>query len=215
MSFRRFSLLVVLFNLGVILWGAYVRATGSGAGCGDHWPMCNGVVVPRAPSAQTVIEFTHRATSGLALLLVVALLVWAFRAFGRGHPVRTGAVLSMLLMLSEAAVGAGIVLYRLVAGDTSHARAVVMSVHLVNTFLLLAALTLTAWWAHGRPALRLQGQGPVRGIVLGGEECGALAHRRTLFGAQAGAYPGGSCDQFVQDAPGFLAQPRGQRGVAL
>ncbi len=168
MSFRAYSLLVVLYNLGVILWGAYVRATGSGAGCGDHWPMCNGVVIPRAPSAQTAIEFTHRLTSGLALLSVLALLIWAFRRFEKGHRVRKGAAWTMGFMLSEAAVGAGIVLFRLVAEDTSVSRAVVMCLHLVNTFLLLAAMTLTTWWASEKPSFRLQGQGAARGIVLAG-----------------------------------------------
>ena len=84
---------VLAFNLLVIVWGAYVRATGSGAGCGDHWPLCNGAVVPRAPEAKTVVEFTHRLTSGLALLLVVGLVVWAFRAYPRRHAVRKGAML--------------------------------------------------------------------------------------------------------------------------
>ena len=69
----RFAWLVLAWNVVVILWGAFVRATGSGAGCGAHWPLCNGELVPRAPALETMIEFTHRATSGLALLLVLAL----------------------------------------------------------------------------------------------------------------------------------------------
>ena len=63
---------VLAYNVVVILWGAIVRATGSGAGCGSHWPLCNGVVLPNAEKASTLIEFAHRATSGIALLLVVA-----------------------------------------------------------------------------------------------------------------------------------------------
>lgn len=155
----RFARLVLLFTVGVVLWGAFVRATGSGAGCGRHWPRCNGVVIPRAPSAETLIEFTHRATSGLALLGVVALLWMTFRAFPRRHPARTGAVLSMVLMLTEAGVGAGLVLLELVAGNTSPWRAAWMAAHLTNTFLLLAAIALTAWWAGGGRAVRLRGQG--------------------------------------------------------
>src|SRR5215212_4090742 len=87
-AFRRFSLLALSFTLVVILWGAYVRASGSGAGCGSHWPTCNGQVIPRSPSAATVVEFTHRATSGLAFLLVLAQLVWALRLLPRGHGAR-------------------------------------------------------------------------------------------------------------------------------
>lgn len=147
--FARFAWGTLAYNVAVVLWGAFVRATGSGAGCGSHWPLCNGEVVPRAPRAETLIELTHRLTSGVALVAVVVLAVWAFRRFGRGHPVRLGAVLSLIFMLSEAAVGAGLVLFELVADNASMARALFMAVHLLNTFLLLAALTLTAHWASG------------------------------------------------------------------
>src|SRR3954462_104686 len=95
----------------VTLGGAYVRASGSGAGCGSHWPTCNGEVVPRAPALKTLIEFSHRATSGIALLLVLALVVFAFRTQPRGGVVRTGAVVSLLLVLGEALIGAGLVLF--------------------------------------------------------------------------------------------------------
>jgi heme A synthase len=140
---------VLLYNLGVIAWGAYVRATGSGAGCGAHWPLCNGEVVPRAAAVQTLIEFSHRLTSGLALVSVVVLFVWARRATRPGHPLRLGAALSLALMLSEALLGAGLVLFQLVADDASAARAVAVAAHLLNTFLLLAALTLSVYWASG------------------------------------------------------------------
>lgn len=154
---------VLAFNLLVIVWGAYVRATGSGAGCGDHWPLCNGAVVPRAAEAKTLVEFTHRLTSGLALLLVVALVVWAFRAYGRGHAVRKGAALSLVFIVVEALIGAGLVLLQLVADNASVARAVYLSVHLVNTFVLVGVLALTAWWASGGAAA--WGRGAWRGAL--------------------------------------------------
>jgi len=147
-SFRRFAWLVLLATLGVILWGAYVRASGSGAGCGSHWPTCNGDVIPRDPSVSTLVEFGHRASSGLVGLLVAAQLVWAFRVFGRGHLVRRAAVLSTLFLAAEALIGRGIVLSGLVAHDASMARAVSSSAHLVNTFLLVGSLTLTVCWAR-------------------------------------------------------------------
>lgn len=166
--FHRFAWGVLAFCVVVVLWGAFVRATGAGAGCGSHWPLCNGEVVPRAPAAATLIELTHRLTSGLALLGVVALAVGAFRLFPRGHAARSGAVASLVLMLTEAAVGAGLVLFELVAGNASLARALFMSVHLVNTFLLLAALTLTAHWIGGGGRLSLAGAGAGSlGVVLG------------------------------------------------
>lgn len=145
----RFAWAVLAYNIAVILWGAYVRATGSGAGCGEHWPLCNGVVIPRAPTTATIIEFSHRLTSGLALVGVVALLVWVWRECPSGHPARRGAAWTVFFMLTEAAVGAGLVLFQLVADNASMARALFMAVHLLNTFILLAWLTLTAWWLSG------------------------------------------------------------------
>jgi heme A synthase len=155
----RFSWSVLAYNVAVILWGAVVRATGSGAGCGSHWPLCNGVVVPRAPRIETIIELSHRLTSGLALVLVLALAVAVFRRRPKGDPARRAAAASVLLMLSEAAVGAALVLFRLVADNPSMARAMFMATHLVNTFFLLAALTLTAWFAGGGAPLRWRGHG--------------------------------------------------------
>jgi cytochrome c oxidase assembly protein subunit 15 len=148
----RFAWIVVLSTLVVILWGAFVRATGSGAGCGAHWPLCNGEALPRAAEVATIIEFTHRATSGLALLALVALVVAVWRHRPAGHPARTAAGWSMLFMLTEAGVGAGLVLFELVADNQSMARALFMAVHLANTFLLIGAMTLTARWLEDRPS---------------------------------------------------------------
>jgi|RhiMethySRZTD1v2_1073278.scaffolds.fasta_scaffold00079_32 heme A synthase len=145
-SLVRFAWFVLAYNVAVILWGAYVRATGSGAGCGNHWPLCNGEVVPRAPQLATLIEFSHRLSSGLALIAIAVLVIWIFRACPSRHPARLGAVLSAILILTEAAIGAGLVLFELVADNATIARAMFVGVHLLNTFLLLAALTLTAWW---------------------------------------------------------------------
>lgn len=158
---------VLVYNLGVVLWGAYVRATGSGAGCGSHWPLCNGDVVPRAPQIETVIEFTHRATSGVALLAVLGLFLWARREAAPGHPVRTGALLSLIFIIIEALLGAGLVLFELVADDASSLRAFSMVAHLVNTFILLAMLTLTAWWASGGPALQRDRPALEKWLILG------------------------------------------------
>lgn len=164
--FNRYAWGVLLANLLVALFGAFVRATGSGAGCGAHWPTCNGEVIPRAPQVETLIEFTHRATSGLAFLFVLALFLWALRAFPKGHPARFGAGLALLFMVTESLVGASLVLFGWTAQNASAARAVVQMVHLVNTYFLLAALALTAWWASGGTPLRLRGQGAVGPALL-------------------------------------------------
>ncbi len=168
----RFAWTVLVYNIGVILWGAYVRATGSGAGCGAHWPLCNGEVVPRAPTTAMLVEYSHRVTSGLALLSVVALLAWTWRATRPGHPARTGAVLSVVFMLTEAAVGAGLVLFQLVADNATMARAMFMAVHLMNTFVLLACLALTARWLSGGAGVQpVSAPMTTAGVLLG---CAAI-----------------------------------------
>jgi len=164
--FAKFAWAVLAYNLLVILWGATVRATGSGAGCGGHWPLCNGQVIPVAPQVATLIEFTHRVSSGLSMLLILGLFVWAFRAYLKGSPVRLGAGLSLLFIFTEAMLGAGLVLFSWVANNASVGRVVSTGLHLVNTFFLLAALTLTAWWASGGAQLRLKGQGALPWILL-------------------------------------------------
>jgi cytochrome c oxidase assembly protein subunit 15 len=164
--FQAFSYAALAYTLAVVLWGAFVRATGSGAGCGDHWPQCNGDVIPRAPTVATLIEYTHRVTSGLALVLAVVVCVWGLRAHAKGHPVRRAATLQLVFMLTEAAVGAGLVLLQYVAHDQSIGRAFWMALHLLNTFLLIGAQALTAWYAGGRSRMVLRGQGMAGVLVV-------------------------------------------------
>ena len=83
--FARFARTLLGYTLGVILFGAGVRITDSGAGCGQHWPTCNGEVLHLPKSLHTLIELTHRLTSGLSLLAVLGLLIGAFRLYPRGH----------------------------------------------------------------------------------------------------------------------------------
>jgi heme A synthase len=177
----RYAWSVLAYNVAVILWGAAVRATGSGAGCGNHWPLCNG---------ETIIEFSHRLTSGVALVLVAALAVAAFRWRPAGDPTRKAAAVSALLLLSEAGVGAALVLFRLVADNGSMARAMFMATHLVNTFFLLAALTLTAHFAGGS-VVRLRSRawlgaglaGGLLALLLSGVSGAVAALGDTLFPA--------------------------------
>jgi len=140
----RFAWAVVAYNVLVILWGAVVRATGSGAGCGNHWPLCNGQMVPLSPRLDTVIEFTHRCMTGGSIFIVIGLLVWTFRSTVKGQAARVFAVASTVLLINEAFLGALLVKLGYVTGNQSVGRVVVLSIHLSNTLLLLAALTLTA-----------------------------------------------------------------------
>ena len=192
-ALARLAWTAVVVNVLVILWGAVVRATGSGAGCGSHWPLCNGEVVPQSPRLETLIEFGHRLTSGAALLVVAWLVFRVLRARrGAGEPdrsLRRLAWLSLLFILGEAAIGAGIVLFEYVAGDSSPARAVWMGFHLLNTFLLLGSLALLAD-RLGRPAAPGAARGsltlPVAGLValgLTGATGAIAALGDTLFPA--------------------------------
>jgi len=144
----RYAWVTLAFNVGVILLGALVRSTGSGAGCGRSWPTCQGVALPRLEGA-TGVEFTHRAASGVALVMVAVLFVWVFRRVPKGDPARTGAVLAVVSIVGEALIGAMIVLAEWVADDVSMARVVAVPLHLVNTLFLLAALALTIFWLSG------------------------------------------------------------------
>ena len=164
----RYAWFVLVFSVGVILLGALVRATGSGAGCGPSWPTCQGEVIPELQGA-TAIEFTHRAGSGVALALVIVLAVLVWRRVDPGGPARTGALLAVLAIIGEALIGALIVLARWVAEDTSVARAIAVPSHLVNTLFLLAALTLTAFWLTGGRRLDWKADpGVRRAVIIGG-----------------------------------------------
>lgn len=141
----RFAWTVVGYNVLVVLWGALVRATGSGAGCGNHWPLCNGQVVPISPTLHTVIEFTHRMMVSGSVFAVIALLVWTWRATHKGMAARVFAAISAVLLVNEAFLGALLVKLGYVTGNQSIGRVVVLSVHLSNTLLLLGTLALTAY----------------------------------------------------------------------
>lgn len=156
----RLAAVTFLVNVFVVVWGAWVRASGSGAGCGNHWPTCNGQIIPQTPGMHTLVEFIHRAGSGLAFVLVVALLYAAWRAFPRGTPTRRAAIASFILLCIEAAIGAALVKFNLVTTNASVTRALALGVHLINTQLLLSAMALTGWWANGAPSLDFRAIGP-------------------------------------------------------
>lgn len=142
--FSRFAWFFVAYLVVVILFGAWVRIAGAGAGCGNHWPTCNGDVIPQSPALTTIIEFTHRVTSGLCGVLVLVLVWWARRV---SRKVFWAALATLFFILVESFIGAVLVKFELVAGDASVSRAIVISLHLVNTMLLLSAASTVAWWS--------------------------------------------------------------------
>jgi cytochrome c oxidase assembly protein subunit 15 len=151
-AFPKFAWGVLGYNFLVILWGAWVRISGSGAGCGEHWPSCNGEVIPNAPSYATFIEFTHRLTSGLSLVLTVLLLIGAYLYYPKQSLTRKNALAAMGFLLSEAGLGAALVIFSLVNKNDSVARAVVITLHLVNTMALIAFGAITAWSSNKKQA---------------------------------------------------------------
>jgi heme a synthase len=174
-ALARFARFAVVYNIAVILWGAYVRATGSGAGCGSHWPLCNGEILPTTAQTQTLIEFTHRVTSGLSLILVTILLVWCWRRTSKGDWPRRSAVVAAVLLFNEAILGAMLVLFEYVGMDRSASRAVFLLLHFGNTLLLVAALTLTAaWLSHGARRYLLAGSKYERIVIILGLLCVAV-----------------------------------------
>lgn len=209
-SYFRFAVAFLGYTLFVILWGALVRATGSGAGCGSHWPLCNAQVVPLEPTLETIIEFTHRVTSGFALIGAIALPLWARKVFPAGHRAIRASWWALLFMVTEALVGAGIVLFEMVAYDTRLARGYWMAAHLINTFLLIAAQSLAVWWARfgtgearGRdPRVWWLVSAGVAGMLLLGVSGAIAALGDTLF--PAGSLAEGVAADFSPDAHVFL-----------
>lgn len=153
----RFAWGVLAYFIAVILFGTIVRATGSGAGCGDHWPLCNGTILQHDPRTATLIEFTHRLTSAISFFAVVGLLVWTFLGTVRGHLARATAAAAVVFTLFEALIGAALVLLGLTAESHSPLRPWYLALHLTNTLLLVAALALTAHLLGRREGFRRGG----------------------------------------------------------
>ena len=145
----------LVFTLLVVIWGGYVSASGAGDGCGDSWPLCGNLLEASTSTTpvDTLVEFAHRLTSGLALLAVVGLTLWSRRRFPPGHRARFWAALALLFMVLESLLGAALVIFRLVDLNVSLARALIQPVHLTNTYLLMGSLAFAAWWSGPRRAL--------------------------------------------------------------
>jgi cytochrome c oxidase assembly protein subunit 15 len=192
-AFSKYSLFVLAYNIVVILWGVFLRASKSGDGCGQHWLTCHGEIIPSAPELKTIIEFSHRLTSGLAFLFVLALVVWAFRKFAPGSPVRKTAFVAFIFIVTEALVGAGLVLTGNTAETLTAVRPFWMAGHLINTFILLAFLTLTCRYAAGGDRIVIGGDrklayvltAGIAGIIVIGVTGSIAALSNMLFPSQS------------------------------
>lgn len=192
--FAKYAWFVSGYTILVILWGAVVRATGSGAGCGNHWPTCNGDILHRPEQIETLIELSHRLTSAATGIFIIILLVWAFMtAFKYNQKlIRNMAIMTFIFVIIEGGLGAALVKFELVEDNASVARAIVVGLHLINTLILLGFSTLTAWAASQKRQIsfKMNRQGSLMLIGLVGmillSSIGAVtALGDTLFPAES------------------------------
>ena len=192
-AFAKYAWFTLACNIVVILWGVFLRASKSGDGCGRYWLTCKGEIIPSAPELKTIIEFAHRLMSGVDLLIVIGLVVWAFLKFKKSDQVRKFALLSFIFIVTEALVGAGLVLTGNTAESLTAARPFWSVGHLINTFILLASLSLTAWVATNGIPLRLRASKKILallgvatiGIILVGSSGSLAALSSMLFPANS------------------------------
>lgn len=200
-SFSRWSIASLVVTVLVVLGGAVVRATGSGAGCGNHWPKCDGEIIPLFPTAERVIEFSHRATSGFFAIVAFICAAIGIRQFARGSQVSKSSKGLVALTIIECLIGAALVRFGWVDQDTSAARAVVLALHHLNTTLLVGVIALLVYWASGGATIRFKGQGGVGtslGIGLFGMVLVVVSGAMTALGDTL--FPAHSSVQAVQTA---------------
>ncbi|MEI7973932.1 MAG: COX15/CtaA family protein [Bdellovibrio sp.] len=138
------SWILVFYTLLVILWGAWVRISFSGDGCGDHWPLCHGEILPLQYEKKTWVEFTHRIMSGAYGILVLIFFLKLRRTLPKSHPARFWNRMTLLFMISEALLGAKLVLLRLVGTNDSPLSSFSMGLHLMNSLILVGSSVLLA-----------------------------------------------------------------------
>jgi cytochrome c oxidase assembly protein subunit 15 len=206
-ALARFAWYVLAYFILVVLWGAVVRATNSGGGCGAHWPLCNGYVNPlHHPRLATIIEFAHRQSTTVATCLMLALAFWTFRATGKGHPARKAALWSVFFLVTEALLGAALVLRGWVEQNASTGRVVAQAIHFTNTLLLMGALALTASFLGDRrrteastPSSRPAAWAAIVATVVMGATGALAALADTLFPSPS--LSAGLAEDFAAHAP--------------
>ena len=202
--FAKYAWFVFAWNIVVILWGVFLRASKSGDGCGQHWLTCRGEVIPSAPELKTIIEFSHRVSSTTAGILLVILFVWAFWRWRHGNSkqnrrIVTAAFGSFVFVIIEGLLGAGLVLTGNTAENLTPERPLWMAAHLINTFILLAFLTLTARYASGgKPIYYFQEQRKYKAAIAIGAAAIFLVGISGSIAALSGMiFPAGTIAQGV------------------
>lgn len=154
-NWARFIHLLWIYTLLVILWGAWVRISHSGDGCGDHWPLCDGQFIPDFTEKKTWVEYSHRMMSGIYGLIVIFVFIKL-----RSSALKSVRFLNALLltfMTSEALLGALLVKGKLVTVDDSIMRLFVMSLHQLNSFMLTGVTYLLyVSLKNSRDSLKIQ-----------------------------------------------------------
>lgn len=135
---------LVAYTVLIILWGAWVRLSGSGDGCGDHWPLCNGEMIPVERASKTWVEYSHRISTALYGVVILVQIWLSRRYFTRHHPARFWAIITLIFTITEALIGRQLVKSGLVNESTDISRLLVMPLHVVNTSLLLFSGVMTA-----------------------------------------------------------------------
>ncbi len=169
------------FTLGLIVLGGIVRITGSGMGCGDHWPRCDGEWFPPL-DLPTLIESSHRWFAAVVSLLVASIAVVALRRHRSEPELRNPAILAAALLVAQVLLGA--VTVKLVLPPS------VVITHFANAMVLLAVLLVLALRAgsgSGRP-LPQSDRHPAHRLVTATAAAGFVV---ILFGAQVANFDAG------------------------
>lgn len=151
-SLSRYAWILVYYTVLVIIWGAWVRISHSGDGCGKSWPLCDGALFPKSAESKTWIEYFHRLTSGLYGIIVIHIYYLIRNNFPLHTLQRLFGLSTLILMFIEAALGAALVLKGLVGENATVFRLVVMTLHQVNSLLLVGS-TVALATSLSKPAI--------------------------------------------------------------
>lgn len=167
-SFANFAWFSLFYNVLVVAWGVFLRSMGFGDGCGANWPLCTGAKDPAKGPMATMIEFSHRASTALVGVLAIVMVVWAIRAFPKGHPSKKFAGGFLFFTILEGWIGRYLVVHGLVTSNDTVQRAIWMGVHVLSTFMLLGSISAAALCASKIRPVQFKSQGTVGWLLAFG-----------------------------------------------